>query len=230
MKNYPTLYGSPLLAPASVQPLLRDPTLHWKKGRSAYEGAHTWVTANLQTPGGWPEEVRELLASSPDWATAEVVTGFFEHATALDTAQRPTNSDLMIVAKTQSTLGVIAVEAKAGEPFGDTITAWNTSPGRNNRLEWACNLFGVDPHSCGPLRWQLFHRTAAALLEAKRFLAPNAIMLVHDFAAEPCWVDDYRAFAQALSFSEAGVDRLSGPRVIEGVSLQLGWVRGSHHG
>lgn len=222
MKNFPTLYGSPLLAADSVRPLLRDPILHWKQGRSAYEAAHAWVTANLRAPGGWPKEVRELLAVSPDWASAEVITGFFEHATALDTPQGPTNSDLLILARMPSDLGVIAVEAKAGETFGEMIQAWNTSPGREVRLKWACGLFGLDPAACGLLRWQLFHRTAAAVLEAKRFLAPKAIMLVHDFAAQPSWVDDYKAFAQALGFAEADVNCLSTPRVIEGVTLQLG--------
>lgn len=78
MKNYPRLYAAPLLKPESVQPLLRDPELHWKKGRSAYEAAHAWVTGNLQKEGGLPLLVRATLGVAPEWKNAELVSGFGE--------------------------------------------------------------------------------------------------------------------------------------------------------
>lgn len=155
------------------------------------------------------------------------MTGFFEHATPLDTERGPTNTDLLAVARTPNALGVIAVEAKAGESFGELIDQWNTTPGRAERLRWICDLFGVTPADVGQLRWQLFHRTAAAVIEANRFLAPQAIMLVHDFAPEPCWVEDYTAFAEVLGISNAAIGALSSAKMINGVSLRLGWARGT---
>jgi hypothetical protein len=225
MKNYPSLYGAPLTNPLSVQGLLRDPIVHWRKGRSAYEAAHAWVGANLNETGGWPKEVRTLLITAPEWAETRLLIGFFEHATALDTERSPTNTDVMILARAPQALGLIAVEAKAGEPFGERVERWNTSTGRAERLNWACDLLGLDPRDCGHLRWQLFHRTIAAVVEAQRFMAAQALMLVHDFAPEPCWVDDYVAFADAAGFVGARVGALSSIKNVGGVSVRLGWVR-----
>jgi hypothetical protein len=226
MRNYPALYPAPMLNPSSVQALLRDPSVHWKKGRSAYEAAHTWVASQLNEPNGWPKEVDALLQTAPEWAGARLVTGFFEHATPLDTDRGPTNTDLLILARATSALGVIAVEAKAGEPFGDKVEQWNTTAGRADRLRWACDVLGMDPTRCGPLRWQLFHRTAAAILEAQRFCAPQAMMLVHDFAPEPCWVEDYKAFAEVAGFVGAEVGAASEAKSVGGVIMRLGWAQG----
>lgn len=227
MKNYPRLYGEPLKDPLQTKPLLRDPELHWKKGRSAYEAAHSWMKGNMNHEGGMPRPVRSLLNEAPEWKEAEVAIGLFEHATPLDTLQGPSNNDLLVVCHLPETLGVMAVEAKAGEPFGELVSAWNSTPGRNARLAWACDFFGVDTGACGGLRWQLFHRTASAIIEAERFHAPHAIMLVHDFGEKVSWRDDYMAFADTIGIANADIGCLSDPKLVGGVSLRMGWVRDS---
>ncbi|MEZ5985642.1 MAG: hypothetical protein R3B94_06800 [Hyphomonas sp.] len=228
MKNYPRLYGAPLMQPESVQSLLRDPQLHWKQGRSAYESAHAWLDGNLQKDGGLPPLVRDVLNGAPEWSDAELVTGFFEHATPLDTLVGPSNSDLLIVCRLAEALGVMAVEAKAGETFGELVSVWNTTPGKSARLAWACDLLGADLNASNNLRWQLFHRTASAVLEAKRYHAPNAVMLVHDFSEQPSWVEDFLLFADAIGIQGAGVGRLSEPKAVDGVALRLAWVHQPH--
>ena len=225
MKNYPRLYGEPLLDPLQTKPLLRDPELHWKKGRSAYEAAHSWVKGNINDDGGLPRSVRSLLNEAPEWTDAEIAIGLFEHATPLDTYRGPSNNDLLVVCRLKQSLGVIAVEAKAGEPFGELVSVWNTTPGRANRLDWACKFFDVKAEACGGLRWQLFHRTASAVIEARRFHAPHAIMLVHDFGEKVSWRDDYLAFAKTVGIANAEIGCLSDPKLINGISLRLGWVR-----
>ncbi|WP_430402497.1 DUF6946 family protein [Hyphomonas sp.] len=227
MKNYPRLYGEPLKDPLQTKSLLRDPELHWKKGRSAYEAAHSWVTGNINHEGGMPRPVRNMLNQAPEWTEAEVAVGLFEHATPLDTLQRPSSNDLLVVCRLQEALGVMAVEAKAGEPFGELVSVWNSTPGRSARLAWACDFFDVEAESCGGLRWQLFHRTTSAIIEAKRFHAPHAIMLVHDFGEKVSWRDDYVAFAETIGVTNADFGRLSDPKLVGGVSLRMGWVRDS---
>jgi Domain of unknown function (DUF6946) len=216
--DYPRLYGAPLSSPEQAQALLRDPQLHWKKGRSAYELAHAWVG-----PGGTPKSVMGLFETAPEWRGATLIAGFVEHGTALDTMAGPSWTDLLAIMCVQDRLGVVAVEGKAGESFGPLIGDWNTTPGREARLRWACAMFGVDAGVANALRWQLFHRTASAVIEAKRFCAKQAMMLVHDFGAG-VGLDDYRSFAAALGFS-AGEDTLSNARTVEGVALRLGWLR-----
>ena len=225
MIDYPRLYGAPLTLPLEVKPLLRDPELHWKKGRSAYEAAHSWIRAGQKEAGGFPRRVREVISSAPEWAEMEIVAGFFEHATALDTQRGPSSNDVLVVCGVASGLGVLAIEAKAGESFGERIMDWNKTEGRARRLTWACELLGVNEDACGGLRWQLFHRTASALIEARRFRAAHAVMIVHDFGNEPSWTDDYAAFADAIGVTGAGVGAVSAPLEIRDISLRLAWVR-----
>jgi len=118
----------------------------------------------------------------------------------------------------------MTVEAKAGETFGDLVSVWNTSPGRASRLGWACSLFGIETSACNDLRWQLFHRTASAVIEAKRFHARHAVMMVHDFSKTPSWVADYSAFANAIGIAGAEVGGMTKPKLVDGVSLRLGWT------
>jgi hypothetical protein len=217
--DYPRLYGAPFTAPEQAQALLRDPQLHWKKGRSAYELSHAWVDAD-----GLPKSVSALLAHADEWSDANLAAGFFEHSTALDTMVGPSCTDLLALVRMPVGLGVIAVEGKAGESFGEVIKDWNNTAGKQARLEWACTMFGVDPATALDLRWQLFHRTASAVLEARRFCASHAIMLVHDFSSG-VGLGDFKAFAGALSVVGAGENALSEARVIGGVSLRLGWLR-----
>jgi hypothetical protein len=223
-RNFPSLYGAPLTVPIQVKPLLRDPELHWKPGRSAYQSAESWVNGSLRDAGGLPRAVRCTLDQAEEWRGAEMVVGFFEHATALDTLTGPSSNDVLAVCRLSDTLGVMAVEAKAGETFGELVSVWNTSPGKASRLDWVCSLFGIEPSACNELRWQLFHRTASAVIEAKRFQARHAVMMVHDFSKTPSWVADYCAFANAIGITGAEVGGMSEPKLVDGVSLRLGWT------
>jgi len=75
------------------------------------------------------------------------------------------------------------------------------------------------------IRYQLLHRTASALIEAQRFNAPNALMLVYSFSRENKWFEDYQQFL-AL-FGVAGkVDSLVFAKNVNGVKLYFGWVTG----
>jgi hypothetical protein len=217
--DYHRLYGWPLENAEQARLLLRDPDLQWKRGRSAFETATSWIGAR-----GIPGSVANILERAPEWRDAALVAGFFEHPTALDTQIAPSQTDLMVVCGLTNGLGVLAVEGKAGESFGPLVCEWKTSPGREDRYSWACKMFGLDGDACVDLRWQLFHRTASAVLEAKRFRAGHAVMLVHDFSGVQSSLPDFLAFAETLGLDGAGPDALSLPKTIDGVSLRLGWV------
>lgn len=226
--DYQRLHGAPLSKPTDVQPLLADPQKHWKKGRSAYEAAHAWIGMNKNRGPGIPPRVAAVLSSDPDWSRAKIVTGFFEHATPLDTQKGPSNTDLLLVCDIPPGLGIMAVEAKAGESFGDRVCDWlavEPSPGKDARWKWACEFFNVGAETCHELRWQLFHRTASAIIEARRFRSRHAIMLVHDFSGNASSLGDYLNFASVLAIPDARTDGLSGARIFGDVSLRLGWVR-----
>lgn len=215
--DYPRLYGVPLQNLEQARRLHSD--LHWKRGRSAFETSNSWIEAR-----GIPKKVAAVLAHAPEWRDAELLAGFFEHGTALDTKIGPSFTDLLTICRLPDGLGVLAVEGKAGEPFGQLVGEWRTSPGREARYAWACEMFALDGSACSALRWQLFHRTASAVLEAKRFRARHAVMLVHDFSGIASSAPDFIAFATAIGIAGAAVGGISEPKIIDGVSLRLAWV------
>lgn len=65
--------------------------------------------------------------------------------------------------------------------------------------------------------------TVAAVIEAERFHATRAVMLVHSFSPDHAWLDDYRAFARALG-TEGDRSKLSHVGQRNNVELYLGWV------
>ncbi|MFZ1538135.1 MAG: hypothetical protein WAT23_12220 [Chromatiaceae bacterium] len=75
-------------------------------------------------------------------------------------------------------------------------------------------------------RYQLLHRTASATIEAERFNAAQAVMLVHSFSPSSEGFQDYAAFVSLLGGSAAEDEMIPvGSR--SGISLHLAWVRGN---
>lgn len=122
----------------------------------------------------------------------------------------------------------MAVEGKVSESFGPTIGEWfeNPSPGKHRRLEFLCQELEIPFPPAGALRYQLFHRTASAIVEAKNYGAPDAVMLVHTFSQTDDWFDDYAAFLAALGLT-AEIDQVATKRLESGMRLHLGWVHGA---
>ncbi len=85
---------------------------------------------------------------------------------------------------------------------------------------------GLEEADILDLRYQLLHRTAAAILEAQRFAAHHALMLVHSFSAEDAWLDDYQAFAQRMGARDADADAIVVVGERGGIPLYLSWIRG----
>jgi hypothetical protein len=77
----------------------------------------------------------------------------------------------------------------------------------------------------GTVRYQLLHRAASAILEAKRFRARHAVLLVHSFSRTREWLDDFIAFGALLGV-EGAADRLTPVRDCDGVQFSMGWVCG----
>jgi hypothetical protein len=83
-------------------------------------------------------------------------------------------------------LAVLAIEAKVKESFGQYVKDWLTEGGDNRakRLRGLCDLLDLSTESASGLRYQLLHRTAAAVLEAKRYRARHAAMVVQSFCPD----------------------------------------------
>ena len=214
----------PIKKPEDVIPHLGRPS-HWKEGRSAKCVADSWFHAN-----GIPASVAAVLDGDPVFRSATLIDAFLERAVDLGDGARPSQTDLMAVVGLVDGLGILAVEAKVDEHFGPTVTAWLAEAGGRDasqkaaRLDVLCGLLGLDAGQLGTLRYQLLHRTASAILEARRYRAVHAAMIVQSFCPKGSWHDDFAAFAVAAGFGDGPRGSISAPRACGGVQLRLGWV------
>jgi hypothetical protein len=170
--------GKSLGTPHDARAYLADPIKHWRPDHSALELAAAWIGAR-----GIPPAVGAVLASSSTYADCRLVEAFFEREVPLGTKGRPSQTDLLALVELRDGYGVIAVEGKARESFGPLVSDWNKSPGKQARLDDLCKQLGLETEGVGDLYYQLLHRTVSALLEARRYGAREALMLVHSFDA-----------------------------------------------
>lgn len=203
---------------------LADPVKHWKDGKSAKELATSWVDAEA-TPRGLPPKVAALLDTVPSLAGATLLLGIPEHKVELPSPGRPSQNDLWAILRSPAGLVSLAVEGKSGEPFDRPLEEWlkDASPGKNARLAGLCDLLGATSAPPGNLMYQLFHRTASAILEAERWGLQEAMMLVHSFGGSTDYQSETHLtqFADWLDLSQASVRQRT---LRSGITLSLGWV------
>lgn len=214
-----TIY-TPTRGPSDWQWLLAQPGRQWKHEFSAMALAYAWERDSTEP---WPPAVSTALHAA-GLTDIELLLAIPEHQTPLPGGSTASQTDLLVLARDSHGLLVIAVEGKVSEPFGDqTVSAWRQdgSPGKQERLAYLLDLLGLpDDDRTAALQYQLLHRTAAAVIEAGRFGADRAIMLVHSFSATAEHFDAYAAFAEALGAPAASgtIAPTSRP------NLMLGWV------
>lgn len=200
------------------------PERHWKTGYSAKALAYSWESAN-----GFPVEVGEVFRDS-QFGNVELLVGFPEYRTPLPGRGRSSQTDLFVLSKVSGGLMTVAVEGKVGEDFGPTVGEWNPEGSRNRqtRIRGICDLLGLPQDSVSNLRYQLLHRTAAALIEAERFDARYAVMLVHSFSQEDEHFEDYQDFLDLLGCdgNNATPNSVTYAGNRGGIDLFLAWVRG----
>jgi uncharacterized protein DUF6946 len=114
-----------------------------------------------------------------------------------------------------------------GRGEATTMQKQRTGPsaGKLKRLAHLCQMLELDEATSHDLWYQLLHRTVSALIEAKRFNAPHALMLVHSFNPKHERFEDYAAFARRLGVA-VEPDRIVEVGKRAGINLYLGWVHG----
>jgi hypothetical protein len=215
----------PLLKPEDVISHLAKPDLHWKSGCSAQELAIRWS----QSSNAFPPAVRAALSTVPEYSDAELLDGFFEREIELGSPGRNSQADLLVLAGLRQEIGVIAVEGKVNEPFGEFVKDWNTTPGKQVRLERLARTLGLDLADVGGIRYQLLHRTASAIYEAKRYRCRHAMMLVHSFSPTHRWFEDFAALSSLMNQPVSVPGAVSIAKMCDGISLRLAWVADSPH-
>jgi hypothetical protein len=215
----------PSQSPKDWQRLLADPVKHWRTGYSAKALAYAWEAAD-----GLPREVVAAFARSPfpEMRAPELLLAIPEYRTDLPGGRRPSQSDLFVLARARARLVAMAVEGKVNEEFGPLVAEWRSQASRGKQERWTfiASLLHLKGLSADRLRYQLLHRMASAVLEARRFGAQDAVLLVHSFSADAAWYGDYAAFVEFLG----GVPRkgaLVPVQPLGELRVHAAWVQGA---
>jgi hypothetical protein len=212
--------GCPLNEPKDVICYLGKGKEHWKEDRSAYQTAHSWFTAK-----GLPPRIRDLLVRDRAFQGAVLQKGIFEKKTKLDSYGRESQTDVLAYLKTDKEIVVLGIEAKVDEGFGPLVREWNDyGTGKLRRLVGLLDRLQIKSTQIGALRYQLFHRTAATLIEAREAAAPVAAMIVQSFDDKRTSFDDFVAFADAFGTPITAPNQLSRPKKLGDVTMRLGWA------
>ena len=216
----------PARSPEDWRHFLAEPDKHWRTGYSARAAAFAWQEAN-----GFPPEVAALLTSANDdnLRDVELLLAIPEHKVYFPPMQgHPSQNDVFALAKaTNGDLISIAVEAKVSEPFDLTVDEWIADPtrGKAERLEFLKDKLSIGSKPIGHIRYQLLHRLSSALLEAERFNAKYAILVIHSFSQLDEWFGDFAAFL-SLYDQEAVVGKLAALDLNTAPNVFAGWARG----
>ena len=201
--------------PLSWRSLLADPDRQWRPGHSAMAAAQRWEA-------GFPPEVARLCGDR-----AELQFAIVEHKIPMPGRGFASQCDVFALVHADGRDMAVAVEAKVGEPFGPTVGEWlGNAPSENKqeRIHAMAAWLGLEG-ALGGLRYQLIHRSAAAVVEARRLRRSVAAMIVQSFSPDHAWFDDFRAFAGALG-QAAGINAAGETRLPDGLTLRLGWAQG----
>jgi hypothetical protein len=206
---------------------LADPGRQWKRTYSAFETAVSWELASRREPG-FPEPIAALFRSS-DFGNPRLIFAVAEHKVDLPGGKAASQSDVWAVVNTTAGMVSLTVEAKAREAFGDdTLEGWllagssqRSSDNRAARFEYIrAHLPAAE--SFHNVRYQLLHRCAAAVIEAKRLGFRHAAFVVQAFDTPDESFEEYAIFCRALGLPAArGTIATS---VADGISLGVGWA------
>ena len=216
----------PANSPEDWKKLLADPDKQWKTGYSAKSLAYSW-----QKREDFPRSIKRVFTDSGInlFQDIELVVAFPEWKVPLQGGRRASQNDIFVLARGSNQLISIMVEGKVRESFGEVVSEWKSdmSKGKQTRLSYLCELLRLDKEQVAHIRYQLLHRTASAIIEAKRFNAQNALMLVHTFSRETEQESEgFQDYCQFLSLFrlQGKMNSLTRPTNIGGIRLYFGWV------
>lgn len=211
----------PSLGAEGWRRLLGDPDKHWRTGYSARTLAYCWEQAD-----GLPPEIAQMLSEvGPE---PRLLLGIPEHKVPLPGSRLgDSQNDLFALIRAGDMTVALTVEGKVDEPFDQPLSKWqaNSSPGKQLRLESLCGLLGLSQPLPDDLHYQLVHRTASAVLEARMFKTDIAAMIVHSFSSDRRWFEAYARFVGLFGISaEPNKLHLINPE--SSPPLYVGWACG----
>jgi hypothetical protein len=212
----------PCKDPEKWRGFLAEPDKQWRSAYSARTLAYSWTEAN-----GFPVEVDNVLRASLPFQDVELLLAIPEYQVPLPGGTRPSQNDVWVLARARRALVSIAVEGKVKEPFDKLVRDWRvgSSPGKTHRLEYLARILALPTEQLDEIHYQLLHRTASALIEAERYNAAHAMMLVHSFSQAREHFDAYRQLVACFG-RDAVPETVVSVEPRAGISLHFAWVTG----
>ena len=213
----------PSAGPDSWQQFLSDPEIHWKTGCSAKSLAYSWEEAN-----GFPKEIRQVLADCEALRDTVPLLMIPELKVPLPGGGGKSQNDVFVLGSTPNGLVSICVEGKVEEEFDKLVSIWDpdSTPGKRKRFDYLVGLLELEGEDLSDIYYQLLHRTASPIIEAQRFHATTAVMLVHSFSQAHKWFPEYCDFAGKLGV-DAQLNKIHFCGNRSGVDLYVGWIVGN---
>ena len=217
--------------PCSWRDRLVNPGLHWRRYCSAFETAISWETAS-KSSSGLPAALEQLLGNG-GFESPVLLLAVAEHQVELPGGRAASQSDVWAMINTAAGVVSMTVEAKVREAFGDEhLETWLIGTSEQSAINRKARWEYIRTHlpvadSYLRVRYQILHRCAAAVIEAKRMGCPNAAFVVQAFDKRDEGKSDinfteYEAFCAALKLpaSRGSLSTTS----IDGISLSVGWI------
>lgn len=210
--------------------LLADPDKQWKDGYSAKELAKYWHGKNEI-----PKEIHQLIHKGVNIPRddIEIIFAIPEYKVDIPGGNRPSQNDLFLLLKTGASTGVMMIEAKCMESFGPIVGDWKNDEELNNgkktRLDYLSKLLEINGKNIDKIRYQLLHRTASAIIMAKKIKCDFAIMAVQSFRFSEESFNDYTSFLELLAL-DARKNGICGPIIISGIPTYFCWIQIFYNG
>ena len=215
---------------------LANPDRQWKRKYSALETAASWERA-AGTECGLPDAIAKVLQCG-GFASPVLMLAVAEHKVELPGGDAASQCDVWGIVRTDAGLLSLSVEAKAKEPFGDaTLGDWLAAGSSNRsvdnrRRRWEFIRAHLPDGEFGAVPYQLLHRCAAAVIEARRFGFWQAAFVVQAFETPDDTFGEYQNFCTAVGLpaSRDGMARTSvvlsslGSSEKQEVALGIGWA------
>jgi hypothetical protein len=214
---------------------LANPEIHWKIGCSAFETAVSWECAqNNNAHGFLPEKVFNILDNCKHYENIELLFAIAEHKVPLVGKGYDSQCDVWALVNSGCGMISLSVEAKVEEDFGsgnETLGKWLQGNGKpksiNNRINrWnyiASNL----PMNCNydNVAYQLLHRCASAVIEAKRLNLEHAVFLVQSFHSNLSNFSEFSKLCKVINNNITAIEDKMYFCEVNNIELGIGWVK-----
>jgi hypothetical protein len=182
----------------------------------------------------FPPDIAGLLATNDLTAGAVPLVAIPGHEVPLARGARASRLDLWVLARTPRGLLSIAVEhniqnvhniQNLGDPARPSDTPEPETSSSRERQEAVWSLLEIDRDVDPAISHRLIHRTASALLEARRFFAVGAAVIVSSAGAAQHSFADFQRFVAVMGGRLRRPGHMLSVTPREGIDLAFGWAQ-----